>query len=38
MDKLGAYRQMFLDDKARLLADDTERGRTFLVPFGWGTY
>jgi hypothetical protein len=38
MDKLSAYRQMFLDEKARLLADDSEHGRTFLVPFGWGTY
>lgn len=38
MDKLSAYRQMFLEEKARLLADDGEKGRTFLVPFGWNTY
>jgi len=38
MDKLSAYRQMFLDEKARLLADDSEHGRTLLVPFGWNTY
>lgn len=38
MDKLSAYRQMFLEEKSRLLADDGEKGRTFLVPFGWGTY
>jgi hypothetical protein len=38
MDKLSAYRQMFLDEKMRLLADDSEHGRTFLCAFGWGTY
>jgi hypothetical protein len=38
MDKLSAYRQMFLEEKMRLLADDGEKGRTFLVPFGWNTY
>lgn len=38
MDKLSAYRQLFLDEKARLLADNGEKGRTFLVPWGWGTY
>jgi hypothetical protein len=38
MDKLSAYRQMFLEEKMRLLADDSEKGRTFLVPFGWNTY
>lgn len=38
MDKLSAYRQMFLEEKARLLADNGEKGRTFLVPFGWGTF
>lgn len=38
MDKLSAYRQLFLDEKARLLADNGEKGKTFLVPFGYGSY
>lgn len=38
MDKLSAYRQMFLDEKTRLLSDAGEKGKTFLVPFGFGTY
>lgn len=34
---LTTYRQLFVDEKARLLANDNERGNLTLVPFG-GVY
>lgn len=38
MSKAQFYDGKFQAEKARLLADDGEKGRTYLVAFGWNTY